>query len=75
MTDRVRVGSLDIAMAARSSPRGFVEPIPDPAIVDRPFRAALVAYARSNRKHRLPLTVEFTLSSERASDDVEAVAS
>jgi hypothetical protein len=49
------------AITARNSPRGFVEPVPDPAIVDRPLRTALVTFARSS-KHRGPLTVEFAQS-------------
>jgi hypothetical protein len=49
------------AMIARNSPRGFVEPVPDPATVDRPLRTALVSYTRSS-KRRGPLTVEFAQS-------------
>jgi hypothetical protein len=49
------------AIIARHSPRGFVEPVPNPAIVDRPLRTALVSYARSS-KHWGPLTVEFAQS-------------
>jgi hypothetical protein len=49
------------AITARNAPRGFVEPLPDPAIVDRPLRTALVTFARSS-KHRGPLTVEFAQS-------------
>jgi hypothetical protein len=49
------------AIIARNSPRGFVEPVPDPAIIDRPLRTALVTYARSS-KHRGRLTVEFAQS-------------
>jgi hypothetical protein len=48
-------------IVAQNSPRGFVEPLPDPAIVDRPLRTALVSYARSS-KHWGPLTVEFAQS-------------
>ncbi len=49
------------AITARNSPRGFVEPVPDPAIVDRPLRTALVTYARSS-KHRRLLAAEFAQS-------------
>ncbi|HET7739251.1 MAG TPA: hypothetical protein VFL67_01220, partial [Mycobacterium sp.] len=49
------------AITARNSPRGFVEPVPNPAIVDRPLRAALVTFARSS-EHRGALTLEFAQS-------------
>lgn len=48
-------------IAARNSPRGFVEPGPDFPIVERPLRTALVSYARSC-KHPGRLTVEFVQS-------------
>lgn len=53
------------AMTARHSPAGFVEPAPEPAIIDRPLRTASVTYARTSR-HRSPLTVEFGQSTSTA---------
>ncbi|MET4428226.1 MULTISPECIES: hypothetical protein [unclassified Mycolicibacterium] len=49
------------AITARNAPRGFVEPVPNPALIDRPLRTALVTFAR-NSEHRGPLTLEFAQS-------------
>jgi hypothetical protein len=38
------------ALAAAGSPRGFVEPVPNPPITDRPFRTALTTYVRNSRR-------------------------